>query len=362
MESLLRWGIENSTTDHESSTEPPPGPRKDLDPGIIEAILGKSDAVLMKDALAVGIDETQCIEDRVTALDDLEMLVEQIDNANNLTPLQMYPKILSLLSQTSPDLLRMGALWILGTAVQNNPKAQADFLRYDPLPVILSILSPTSSKWHIATASQTRSKAAYALSASLKHNALAVVRLSEVDGWEILRESLQDSDITIRRKIAFLLNALLLPTLSSATSSAAPDITPPGPTIHSSPPNTEAISSTGHTEDSAATSSLPPGLVDPTSTSSLALEALRTHGIVSALVESLTSPVPHGPDADSEIDEDYMEKAARAMFTFLEVGGELTSSEKSQLLVSMTGGKATQDAWDLDDNEWDLLKRKVSDV
>ena len=38
----------------------------------------------------------------------------------------MYPKILSLLSPDSPDAVRMQSLWILGTAVQNNPKAQAD--------------------------------------------------------------------------------------------------------------------------------------------------------------------------------------------------------------------------------------------
>jgi hsp70-interacting protein len=47
MESLLRWSIENATMDG-SSPGPPPEPRKDLDPDIIDAILGKPDAVLMK--------------------------------------------------------------------------------------------------------------------------------------------------------------------------------------------------------------------------------------------------------------------------------------------------------------------------
>jgi hsp70-interacting protein len=47
MESLLRWSIENAATDG-SGPRPPPEPRKDLDPGIIDAILGKPDAVLMK--------------------------------------------------------------------------------------------------------------------------------------------------------------------------------------------------------------------------------------------------------------------------------------------------------------------------
>lgn len=46
MESLLRWSIENTVPESGPST--PKDPRKDFDPGIIEAILGKPDAVLMK--------------------------------------------------------------------------------------------------------------------------------------------------------------------------------------------------------------------------------------------------------------------------------------------------------------------------
>jgi hsp70-interacting protein len=64
-------------------------------------------------------------------------------------------------------------------------------------------------------------------------------------------------------------------------------------------------------------SALPLGL-DPTSTSPLALEALRTHDIIPALIDSLTAPLPYGPDADEEVDVDYAEKAARALITFIE--------------------------------------------
>lgn len=49
MESLLRWSIENSATDGSGPRSPQaPQSRQDLDPGIIDAILGKPDAVLMK--------------------------------------------------------------------------------------------------------------------------------------------------------------------------------------------------------------------------------------------------------------------------------------------------------------------------
>lgn len=48
MESLLRWGIENSASGNGSSDNPPPRDLSKLDPGIIDQILGKSEAVQMK--------------------------------------------------------------------------------------------------------------------------------------------------------------------------------------------------------------------------------------------------------------------------------------------------------------------------
>lgn len=72
MESLLRWGIQNSTP--LDPNRPPPQPRTDLDPGIIDHILGKSDAVLMKEALVVAVDESQDQSARLQALDDFEMV------------------------------------------------------------------------------------------------------------------------------------------------------------------------------------------------------------------------------------------------------------------------------------------------
>jgi len=79
MDSLLRWSIEHSTP---GSADAPPPARKDLDPGIIDHILGKPDAVLMKEALEVALNEDRDEDARTQALDDLEMLVEHIDNAN----------------------------------------------------------------------------------------------------------------------------------------------------------------------------------------------------------------------------------------------------------------------------------------
>ena len=81
MDSLLRWSIENSAP---RNADGPPPVRKDIDTDVIDYILGKPDAVLMKEALEIALDEKRDEEARVQALDDFEMLVEQIDNANGI--------------------------------------------------------------------------------------------------------------------------------------------------------------------------------------------------------------------------------------------------------------------------------------
>src|ERR1700761_5646661 len=101
MQSLLRWGIENSSNEDSPAAPSVPTQRMaDLDPGVIDAILGRPDSELMKEALAKAQDASLDEDARLTALDDLEMvrpscvarlspthflmlqLVENIDNAN----------------------------------------------------------------------------------------------------------------------------------------------------------------------------------------------------------------------------------------------------------------------------------------
>jgi hsp70-interacting protein len=75
MQSLLRWSIENSSPqDGTQSNSAPPVGRQDLDPGIIDAILGKPDAEQMKEDLTVALDSSKSEDDRVDALDHLEMV------------------------------------------------------------------------------------------------------------------------------------------------------------------------------------------------------------------------------------------------------------------------------------------------
>ncbi|GBE86961.1 Hsp70 nucleotide exchange factor FES1 [Sparassis crispa] len=333
MESLLRWGIEHSGS-HDAS-QPAPQPRKDLDPGIIDAILGKSDAQLMKDALTIAVDEKRDEDERVQALDDFEMLVEQIDNANNIEKMKMWDPLHGLLiASSSPESVKMQTLWVIGTAVQNNPSAQISYLVLSPMPTLLAFLSPE------VKSPQVRSKAVYALSGLLKLNAPAVRQLEEAGGWEILKAALEDSDITVRRKTAFLVNSLLVP----MDPIIRPSQQPGRPSASSTAPHTPSTSviahPTGPPPDSApAAAPVHPNshatmLSDPTSfsTSPATFAAFQERGMLQALISSLTSPTPHGADGETEGDPDFEEKVVRSLHTYVtSCHGHFTDGQRSEL-------------------------------
>ncbi|KAH9943906.1 nucleotide exchange factors-like protein [Amylocystis lapponica] len=330
MESLLRWGIEHSAN-ADGSQGPPVAPRKDLDPGIIDAILGKSDAQLMKEALAVAVDDARDEDDRVQALDDIEMLVEQIDNANNVEKLKMWEPLHSLLtSPSSTDDVKIQTLWVIGTTVQNNPTAQFSYLSLSPMPTLLSFLSPS------VKSAKIRSKAVYALSGLLKHNATAVGQFQDSDGWLVFKAALDGeptytySDITVRRKTAFLLNTLLVPTTPAPlpTPSTPSSALNTGTTLHASAAPSPPPAAPVHPNSHASMLSDPASF----STSPATLNALQEHGLLDALVSSLASPTPYGPDGESEGDPDFEEKIVRSLHTYVTAcHGQFSGAQKREL-------------------------------
>ncbi|KAH7882054.1 nucleotide exchange factors-like protein [Phlebopus sp. FC_14] len=311
MESLLRWSIEHSHPNRGDA--PPPAPRQDLDTGIIDYILGKPDAQLMKEALEVAVDTSKDDDMRIAAMDDLEMLVENIDNANDLKKLQMWEPLHTLLNAPSTsDALKVQTLWVVGTAVQNNPAAQLAYLSLNPLPTLLSSLSPSTS-----TSPKTRSKAVYALSGLLKHNALAVKQLDDIDGWQVLRGALEDSDISVRQKTVFLLNALLIP------SSPSP-----------SPSQSQSHIRTVHPNSHAPIASDP----SSASTSALTQHALQRStppsdaSLLDALVSALVEPVPFGADGECERDAGFVEGVVRVLHTYaVQCGGAFSEVQRHAL-------------------------------
>lgn len=322
MESLLRWSIENSTgPGAQASTSSQPvgsgssgstavtsvnaAPRQHLDPSIIDHILGKSDGQLMKEALTVAVDRNRSDDERIQALDDFEMLVEQIDNANNIAKLEMWSPLQDLLtaSESSAEISTQ-VLWIIGTALQNNPKAQLAYMNLSPpaLPTIVGFLNASQS-------SGQRSKAIYALSGLLKHNKKAVDDLD--DGmWDVIKSAVSDSDIAVRRKVIFMLNALLIPTTILTEESSGDNV------VHAN----------SHESHLSSPSSV--------NTSEPTIAALESRGILEVIVDALVEPLPHGPDGENmEEDIELVERVIRFLHTYtVSCDRQLSKQENQKVL------------------------------
>ncbi|KAK4703460.1 hsp70-interacting protein, partial [Phenoliferia sp. Uapishka_3] len=322
-QSLLRWGIENAAPGsmiplHEDIKS---GRRPDLNTDVLKAIMGTSDADRMNECVKViqgkwvdrdgtGLgDKDVTIEDKLRAWDDLEMLIEDLDNANDLKFNGLWKPIFGFVTDEN-DEVALRACWVCGTAVQNNPRAQQAFLELDPLPTLLPLL--TSSTISAAV----RNKAMYCLSSTLKHSPEAVARFTELNGWDVLNKALQDPSQTLRTKTAFLLSQL----------------------ISQSP-----------------TSLLP---------------ILRSSHILYSLLNSLspTTALPTGPNGDVEaVDADYRDKGLRVIVNAVmgeQEGSEGLTAEERKLLAGVLAELEGTDGWSAEEDlgmstgEWkDFLGR-----
>ena len=197
---LLKWALSNSSP---SSSRNVPV----LDEELMEAILGKSEAKCMKECVEYACDTNNTLPDRLSLLDELEMLVESIDNANDVDHMGLWPKIFSLLSSGSDAKIKAAALWIIGTAAQNNPQVQQVILRYNVLDVAFSFLSPTINNED--EDDEVRKKAVYVISSIAKPidspGYHAFINFDGITKLSQLREEVNDE---LCDRIDFLLNFL----------------------------------------------------------------------------------------------------------------------------------------------------------
>ena len=133
------------------------------DPAQLAQLLGnqKSDATVMKEAMEVILDPGADEADKATAFDNFEMLVQQLDNANNMETLGLWPPLMTLLA-APPEHLRLMAAWCCGTAVQNNVKSQAALLAHGGVPKLLQLALADP-------APAVRKKAVFALSSAVRN-------------------------------------------------------------------------------------------------------------------------------------------------------------------------------------------------
>lgn len=171
----------------------------------------------------------------------------------------------------------------LSSHLFQNPDSQNEFLKLDPIPTIVSQIRSSTRP------ASVRAKAIYCLSAVLKHSAPALEEFGKANGWQALTMALQDSDITCRRKAAFLADSLF--------SHAEGDF-----------------------HDLA--------------------KAARDAGVVDALISNSGSDMqPFGADGDQHEDADLQEKSIRAACTLNSRDSSLLSAdEKKQLRTLLESG------------------------
>ena len=174
LNSLLKWGVENSTT---TSNDPSSGPPQNsgLTAEALNALLGgPSDADLMVSSMTAiqSLDTTITLEDRLVAFDNFEQLIENLDNANNLGPLALWTPLLSCLGHEESEMRKMAA-WCVGTAVQNNEKSQERLLAMGGIPPLAKMAVGQ------AEVPAVRRKAVYALSSACRNYQPAMDALTE---------------------------------------------------------------------------------------------------------------------------------------------------------------------------------------
>lgn len=124
LNNLLKWGIQNSEASRGASATDQPAPA--IDAEALQALLTgtrRSDADLMMENMAVICNEEEKLEDRVTAFDNFEQLIENLDNANNLENLKLWDPLVAHLEHKEGE-LREFAAWCCATAVANNVRTQ----------------------------------------------------------------------------------------------------------------------------------------------------------------------------------------------------------------------------------------------
>lgn len=166
MNKLLKWSVQNSQQQNAdgSLTAPPTAEdlSRNLTPDMINSLMGgPSDADLMKAAMTMLLSDETDLENKMIAFDNFEQLIESIDNANNLEPLGLWTPLVKLLEHEEADMRRMAA-WCVGTAVQNNQKAQDKLIVLNAIPTLVRIATSDSN-------AATRKKSVYALSSAVRN-------------------------------------------------------------------------------------------------------------------------------------------------------------------------------------------------
>lgn len=198
MDKLLQWSIAQQSGDQEAIEK-----IGKPDPKMLEQLFGGPDEpALMKQAIMVIDNDEATLENKEIAFDNFEMLIENMDNANNIENIKLWPSVINKMSAETPASLRVYAASCAGIAVQNNPKSQEAFLKYDGLAQLIKICNEED------VTTELRLKALFAISSLIRNFEEGYTKFDELDGWSVVKlDGSQDHKVKLR--ILSLVSAIL---------------------------------------------------------------------------------------------------------------------------------------------------------
>jgi len=160
---------------------------------------------MMRQALVQAQDLSLSLEDRETALFNLQELVEDVDNAKDLQTIGGFTTVLELAFESEAPVLQAAAVWVIGTSVQNQRELQLHLVQNQThtLPSLLWLLRSHASH-------QVRAKALYAIAGILSNCVEAKMQFRAENGVEALLDTVGEIDSPrLVRKALVLLTDLL---------------------------------------------------------------------------------------------------------------------------------------------------------
>lgn len=202
MEKLLAWSIANESGDKEAMEKIGKPDEKAL--AQLFGTGGPDEPTLMKQSIQVVENPEADLEAKEVALENFEMLIENLDNANNIENMKMWPSIIKLLNDDQPEPLRILATSIIAIAVQNNPKCQDDFLKHsEGVSKLIAYGADSNTKLVL------KYKLLFAVSSLIRNHPDSFKFFSKLDGWKLLSLSKEEKDDKLIMRTLSLISSIL---------------------------------------------------------------------------------------------------------------------------------------------------------
>lgn len=186
MDKLLAWSIAQQSGDKEAIEKVGQPDMKALN----QIFGGVDEPALMKQSIQVVENPQAEEEDKEVALENFEMLIENLDNANNIENLKLWESIIKLLGDSTPMGMKTLAASIIGIAVQNNPQCQGDFLKYDGFKALIENSGASNTGFRL--------KVLFAISSVVRNNKDAIKYFNKYNGWSAFETKADNHKVDIR--------------------------------------------------------------------------------------------------------------------------------------------------------------------